>query len=156
MMNSELISISMNDLSTVSGGQRANPRNSRKDGSSRRRSRRKSDYPEPHGNPVMQGSQMIDNAAQGWRAARQNGCSWYERSATRRSPASAFGGGFGSRTVNRVTTDCRLRRARVRMRRKRSRPMLQRRARPRRRGACSAEDLDRECYDRGLTRRRSR
>jgi hypothetical protein len=88
MMNSKLISISMNDLSTVSGGQQGQPAQPQPQPKQR-------DYAEPHGNPVMQGGQMIDNAAQGWRAARQNGCSWYEALGNATIAGLGLSGGFG-------------------------------------------------------------
>ncbi|HEY1816525.1 MAG TPA: hypothetical protein VGG74_29465 [Kofleriaceae bacterium] len=91
-MNSELISISMNDLSTVSGGQQGQPAQQQQQQQPQQPQR---DYPEPHGNPVMQGGQMIDNAAQGWRAARQNGCSWYEALGNATIAGLGLSGGFG-------------------------------------------------------------
>ena len=86
MMNDlEFVTVSMNDLSMVSGGvdgpQAPQPP--------------ANDYPATQGNPVQQGAQMVDNAATGYRAARQAGCSWYESLGNATIAAFGLRGGFG-------------------------------------------------------------
>jgi hypothetical protein len=99
MMNSKLVSISMDDLSMVSGGQQGaapaqppapqppapQPPAPRPPGS---------DFAPVQGNVVQQGGQMVDNAAQGWNGARRAGCNWYESLGNAAIGFFGLGGGF--------------------------------------------------------------
>jgi hypothetical protein len=76
MMNSKLVSISMDDLSMVSGGQQQAP--AQPPAPQPPAPRPGSDFTPVQGNPVQQAGQMIDNASQGWSGARRAGASWYE------------------------------------------------------------------------------
>ena len=61
MMEMQIESIAMDDLSMVTGGADQAP----------------GDY-STNGNPVQQAGQMIDNASRAWQGARKAGASWYE------------------------------------------------------------------------------
>ena len=97
MMNSELISISMTDLSTVSGGQpgAAPVQPPKPPPQQQQQQKKKNDYPEPNGNVVRQGGQMVDNAATGYNAARKAGCSVYESMGNAAIAFFGLPGGFG-------------------------------------------------------------
>jgi hypothetical protein len=98
MMNSKLVSISMDDLSMVSGGQQgaapAQPPAPQPPAPQPPAPRPGSDFAPVQGNVVQQGGQMVDNAAQGWSGARKAGCNWYESLGNAAIGFFGLGGGF--------------------------------------------------------------
>ena len=98
MMNSKLVSISMDDLSMVSGGQQgaapAQPPAPQPPAPQPPAPRPGSDFAPVQGNVVQQAGQMIDNAAQGWSGARRAGASRYEALGNAAIGFFGLGGGF--------------------------------------------------------------
>ena len=81
-----LESISMDDLSLVSGGQQgAAPQAPPQ--------QHPADY-STNGNPAQQGGQVIGNAADAWSGARKAGASWYEALGNSAIGFFNLGGGF--------------------------------------------------------------